>query len=72
MSSMLLKYNSLDPKAQQQVRDYIDMLVSKMKPSKKKPSSYKERILSVSVWSEEDLKPLKENHAFNKFRAEEW
>lgn len=54
MNSILLKYNSLDPKAQKQVRDYIDMLVSKMKSPKKQLSDYKERILSVSIWSEED------------------
>lgn len=72
MNSMLLKYNSLDPEAQKQVREYIDMLVSKMKKSPKQPSAYKKRILSVSTWSDDDLKVITENHSFNQFRAEEW
>lgn len=72
MNSILLKYNSLDPKAKKQVRDYIDMLVSKMKTFPKQPSTYKERILSVSTWSEEDLKPITETHSLNQFKAEEW
>lgn len=72
MNSILLKYNSLDPDGQKQVRDYIDMLFSKMKKSPKQPSGYKKRILSVSTWSEDDLKAITENHSFNQFKAEEW
>jgi hypothetical protein len=52
MDNILLKYNSLDPEAKKQVRHYVDMLVVKMKKSNKnQPSSYKEKLLSVSVRS---------------------
>jgi hypothetical protein len=72
MDNMLLKYNSLDPEAKKQVQHYIDMMVARMKKPKKNQSSYKEKLLSVSVWSENDLKPIMDNHAFNQFKPEEW
>ena len=73
MDNILLKYNSLDPEAKKQVQHYIDMLVAKMKkPKKNQPSSYKEKLLSVSVWSDDDLKPIIDNQAFNQFKPEEW
>jgi hypothetical protein len=72
MDNILLKYNSLDPASKKQVRDYIDRMIVSLKSSKKKQSPYKERILSASIWSEDDLKPLQENHPFNQFKPEEW
>jgi hypothetical protein len=72
MNNILLKYNSLDPASKKQVSDYIDNMIISMKNIKKKPSPYKQRILSVSAWSDNDLKPLQENHSFNEFKAEEW
>ena len=72
MDNILLKYNSLDPEAKKQVQHYIDMMVARMKKPKKNQSSYKQKLLSVSVWSEDDLKPITDNHAFDQFKPEEW
>ncbi|MBS1527922.1 MAG: hypothetical protein JST19_19915 [Bacteroidetes bacterium] len=72
MDNMLLKYNSLDPEAKKQVQHYIDRLVAKMKKPKKTQFEYKKSILSIPVWSEEDIKPITENSAFNSFKPEEW
>jgi len=72
MDNILLKYNALDPASKKQVSDYIDTMLARMKNIKKKQSPYKQRILSVSAWSENDLKPLQENRSFNQFKSEEW
>ena len=72
MDNTILKYNSLDPVSKKQVRDYIDMMIARMKNFKKNQSPYKKRILTISTWSEDDIKPIKDAHAFNHFRAEEW
>jgi hypothetical protein len=72
MDSILLKYNSLDPASQKQVSDYIDSIIARMKNLKKGQSPYKKRILSVSKWSEQDVKTIEKNQAFNEFKSEEW
>jgi len=72
MDNILLKYNSLDPEAKKQVQYYIDMMLARMKKTKKGQPSYKQKILTVSVWSEDDLKPITDNHSFNQFKTEEW
>jgi len=72
MDNTILKYNSLDAESKKQVRDFIDQMVVKMKGLKKKQSPYKKRILTISTWSEEDLKPIIDSNAFNHFKTEEW
>lgn len=72
MDNILLKYNSLDPASKKQVRDYIDSIVASVKNSNKKGSPYKKRILSVSTWSEDDIKAIKESNPFNQFKPHEW
>ena len=61
MSDIVLKYNMLDENARKQLNDFIDFLLSKNK-KKKKPdfSEYHNRIQTVSQWSEEDVKYLRE------------
>jgi hypothetical protein len=35
--------------------------------------NYKEKLLNVTTWSDEDMKPVKEGgELLNKFKAEEW
>ena len=62
MDSSILKYNLLNALEKKEVKDFIDFLFSKKKgmpdPA---PSQYKNKILSVSAWSEDDLKPFDEN-----------
>jgi len=72
MDNVLLKYNSLDPDSKKQVMDYIDMMVARMKKPKKTQSEYKKRILSIPVWSEQDIKPIIDHSPFNSFKPEEW
>ena len=72
MDNTILKYNSLDAVSKKQVRDYIDSVIARMKNLKKDPSPYKKKILSVSTWTEQDVKAIEENHAFNQFKSEEW
>ncbi|MFB9842767.1 hypothetical protein [Mucilaginibacter ginsenosidivorans] len=72
MDSLLLKYNSLDPDSKKQVMDYIDTMVARMKKPKRAQSEYKKRILSIPVWSEEDIKPITDRSPFNTFKPEEW
>ena len=59
MNNVLQKYNSLGPEAQEKVRDYIDMLASKAESPEKQVAAYKKRILSIPVWPEKDIKPIK-------------
>lgn len=72
MDNTILKYNSLDAESKKQVRDFIDQMVAKMKNLKKKQSPYKKRILTISTWSEDEIKPIANAQAFNHFKTEEW
>ena len=56
MSELLTKYRALSPETQQQVDDFVDFMLAKDRS--KKPfdmKAWKEKIKSVSVWSEEDV-----------------
>ena len=73
MSDILSKYNLLDKAARKEVLDFIDLLLSKKKAKKKSLSAYKEKILSVSTWTDEELKVFDENRKFfNQWKTEEW
>ena len=72
MDNILLKYNSLDPASKKQVRNYIDSIVARVKNNNKKDSPYKKRILSVSTWSEDDIKPIQGDNPFNQIKPQEW
>jgi hypothetical protein len=63
MNSSILKYNLLNSFEQEEVKDFIDFLFSK-KHNTAIPelSAYKQKIRSVSTWSDEDLK------VFTKFK----
>ena len=74
MSELLTKYRTLSPQTQQQVDDFVDFLLAKgqvRKPFDMK--AWKEKIKSVSVWSEEDIQVFEENRTLlNDWKSPEW
>jgi|GEM_PF-707327 len=71
----ILKYPLLSPFEKKEVSDFIDFLFSKKKEKKEKEgfSDYKNKIESVSVWSEDDLKIFDENKdKFNQWPQITW
>jgi len=74
MSEIVVKYNKLDKIARQELNDFMDFLLSKQKNTKPTlMSTYKNKILSVSVWSDSDLKVFDENQKlFNNWKVQEW
>ncbi len=74
MNDNVLKYNLLTTLEKKEVSDFIDFLFSKKKKSgKAKSSGYKSKILSVSTWSDDDLKVFEENkNLFNKWEPQAW
>ncbi len=60
MSELQLKFNQLDVFGQQEVMKFVDFLLQQKKSapleSAVQPTNYSQRILQVSVWSEDDLK----------------
>lgn len=74
MSDIVVKYNSLSKIARQEVNDFMDFLLSKQKSNNPKfLSTYKNKILKVSKWSDADLKIFDENQKlFNQWGVQEW
>jgi hypothetical protein len=75
MNDLLLKYDQLDAVSKKEVQDFINFLLAKRqrKMSKKPTASYRDRILSVSVWSDEDIQIFDKNRTlFNQWQPKEW
>ena len=74
MSDIVVKYNSLNKIARQEVNDFMDFLLSKQKTNKPNfLTPYKNKILNVSHWSDSDLKIFDENQKlFNQLGVQEW
>lgn len=72
MDNLLLKFNSLDVSSKKAVMDFIDLLIKKKDVDKKNKMPYKERILAVSTWSEEDIREIGAGEPFNQFKPQEW
>ena len=74
MSEIVVKYNKLDKTARQELNDFMDFLLSKQKITNPTLlSTYKNKILSVSVWTDSDLKVFDENQKlFNNWKVQEW
>lgn len=70
MNEIVVKYNKLDKSARQELNDFMDFLLSKqIKEKPKLLTTYKNRILKVSVWSASDLKIFDENQKlFNNWK----
>jgi len=69
-----LKFNLLDNLEKKGVMDFIDFLLHKSLQKKRKATTdYQKRILSVSVWSEDDVKQFEENNQlFQQWKPTEW
>jgi hypothetical protein len=74
MDSSILKYDLLNSFEKKEVKDFIDFLFNKKKKESKNESShYKNKILSVSTWSEDDIKSFNENKKlFNRWPPTTW
>jgi len=69
MASAILKYNKLPALEKKEVSDFIDFLFNRSKKENTpdpEDSDYKRDLLTVSVWSEEDLKVFEENSKYFK------
>lgn len=74
MSDIIVKYNQLNKFARKEVNDFMDFLLSKQKTTKNTfLTTYKSKILKISVWTDADLKIFDENQkTFNQWTAPEW
>jgi len=74
MTDITVKYGLLDKTSKQEINDFIDFLLNKKRASKATQlNGYKKRILSVSTWSDEDIKVFKDNEIlFNQWNVESW
>ncbi|HEY4789426.1 MAG TPA: hypothetical protein VIH57_25420 [Bacteroidales bacterium] len=74
MTDLALKYNLLDPAAKKEVLDFMDFLLTKKTKSKKSVgTSYKKKILKVSVWNDSDIDIIIQNQQkLNQWKAQEW
>ncbi len=59
MDELLMKFGLLDSLKRQEILDFIDFLLNKQEKGRiLNFKSYKEQILQVSTWSEEDIKVI--------------
>lgn len=74
MSEFTLKILSLDKEAQQEVADFVDFLITKKGRIKKRdPETYRQLLMTISVWSDEDIDPIDEaRHNFDNWTATKW
>ncbi|RIV27690.1 DUF2281 domain-containing protein [Fibrisoma montanum] len=74
MSELIAKFQALDEQAQQEVVDFVDFLLEKKGRRKPyDPEEYKRKLQSISVWSDQDIKPIEEaQQHFNNWKALEW
>ncbi len=75
MGDLLSKFELLDAEGKQQVLDYLDFLLSKKKKKKAKfdVKSYRESLLKVAAWSDEDITPIEEaRQLLNNWKVKEW
>ena len=74
MTDISIKYSLLDKTSKQEINDFIDFLLSKKSAHKEIPlTDYKKKILTVSTWSDEEIKVFKDNeNLFNQWSIEKW
>lgn len=59
MSEVILKYSLLSQNSREEVLQFIDKLLEKQKEKSENPLvSYRDKIMSVSVWNEADIEEL--------------
>ena len=74
MGELISKFELLDPADKQQLLDYLEFLLSKKKEKAKfDVEDYRENLLKVSVWSEEDLAVFDEvKQHINQWKVKVW
>ena len=76
MGEILSKFELLDTQGKQQLLDYLDFLLSKKDKKKSEKfnyQAYRERILVLSIWSDEDLTAVQEvRQNLNNLKVQEW
>lgn len=75
MGDLLSKFELLDAEGKQQVLDYLDFLLSKKKKKNAKfdVKAYRENLLKVGTWSDEDIAPIEEaRQLINNWKVKEW
>ena len=74
MNELILNYNLLDAMGKQEVLDFLKFLVQKRQKSVVDISltDYKQQIMQVSVWSEEDIAEMNKNAESLKFETPQW
>lgn len=67
--SIIRKFEILPEAAKREVSDFIDFLIQKRKPVKKKIN--KKKLLEVSCWSDEDIQAIEDaGKEINKWQPE--
>jgi hypothetical protein len=67
--SIIQRYESLPETAKREISDFIDLLVQKRKPGRKKID--KKKLLQISCWNDEDIKAIEEvGKEINKWNLE--
>ncbi|AYQ32665.1 hypothetical protein [Runella sp. SP2] len=73
MEELILKYKLLDTFGQQELMDFLEFLVQKkQKKMSVDASTYKQQLLQVSTWSEDDLAELQAYPNKFNFKGSEW
>jgi hypothetical protein len=67
--SIIQKFEVLPEYAKREVSDFIDFLIQKKKPTKKKID--KKKLLEISCWDDEDIKAIEDaGKEINKWKLE--
>ena len=67
--SIIQRYESLPEAAKREISDFIDLLIQKRKPRRKKID--KKNLLQISCWNDEDIKAIEEvGKEINKWKLE--
>jgi hypothetical protein len=74
MNDLLVKYNALPLEGQKEVDDFLDFMLRRHKGKQNFDMKiWKEKIKTVSVWSEEEIKIFDDSKKyFSQWKPEEW
>lgn len=73
MSELILKYSLLDSADKKQVLDFINNLFQKAHHTPPSLSNYRNKILNVSVWTDEDEQNVDKGRTLiNQLTSEQW
>jgi hypothetical protein len=75
MSDLTEKYQQLNEREQKEGKEGRERMLSRKNQAKSSSSGagYKEKLMKVSQWSDDDLKVFEQNRKlFNNWKAAEW